>query len=302
MNKNELKKGEIYTHSNGNIVRYDYLTHKVCGVHIGEFQNEFVSNMQTHDGSFTITQLREATPEEKHWLQYCISADKFVSKEEAMKTFISEYVECIKVDSELTLNTIYKVKSSKKWIAPDINGCDIVIYVEPTSIDGPFYLSHFKPSTKEAYDAQFVVKVKPFEILSFFDTKTKLVLQLQKNKRYKNIENNIEISIRIICLSTIYCNRYQIQSVINEEGNIFMIGDMITPTIVGSSNKGKSFKITGFRLNNDNTMVCAITDTHKPYGIGIDKIEHYIEKELSPIQLANIQHPELAIKKQNKNK
>lgn len=56
-----------------------------------------------------------------------------------------------------------------------------------------------------------------------------------------------------------------------KEGAIFQIGDIVTP--VEGVNKGKPFTIESFRWNNANTEICAITDTHKPYGIGIDKIE-----------------------------
>lgn len=38
---------------------------------------------------------RLATPEEKHWLNCCITADKFITFEEAMKSFIPEYVELL---------------------------------------------------------------------------------------------------------------------------------------------------------------------------------------------------------------
>jgi len=103
-----------------------------------------------------------ATPEEKHWLEECIKLDKFITFEEAMKSFIPEYVECIKLDNSLKLTQIYKVRTSKKWSAPDNTGCDIVIYMEPNANTGPFYLSYFKLSTKEAYDAQFVVKEPEF--------------------------------------------------------------------------------------------------------------------------------------------
>lgn len=63
-----------------------------------------------------------------------------------------------------------------------------------------------------------------------------------------------------------------------KEGAIFQIGDVVTP--VEGVNKGKPFTIESFRWNNANTEICAITDTHKPYGIGIDKIELYIEVKL----------------------
>jgi len=108
---------------------------------------------------YIFNELKLATPEEKYWLNECIRLDKFISKEDALKTFVPEYIECIKIDGKMVLNTIYKVKESRKWEYVDNDGCNTVIYVEPISIDGPFYLSYFKPSTKEAYDAQFVTEL-----------------------------------------------------------------------------------------------------------------------------------------------
>ena len=55
---------------------------------------------------------RLATPEEKHWLNCCITADKFITFEEAMKSFIPEYVECIaSVTDSFTENKIYKIEN-----------------------------------------------------------------------------------------------------------------------------------------------------------------------------------------------
>ena len=55
-----------------------------------------------------------ATPEEKHWLETCIKADQFVPYEEAMKSFIPEYVECIKALTGITIGKILPVKNNKE--------------------------------------------------------------------------------------------------------------------------------------------------------------------------------------------
>lgn len=39
--------------------------------------------------------IRLATTEEKHWLDECIRLNRYISKEEAMNTFVPEYVKCI---------------------------------------------------------------------------------------------------------------------------------------------------------------------------------------------------------------
>ena len=120
-----------------------------------------------------------------------------------------------------------------------------------------------------------VIKVKPFDILSFkgigdhnkglFNKEDSLYRFELSNSSY-TIENLLANSEYVI-----------INSVINEEGNIFMIDDTIT-TLEGV-NKGKSFIIVGFRLNKAKTMICAITNVHSN-GIGIDKIEHFIEPKV----------------------
>jgi len=104
-------------------------------------------------GGFSYDNIRLATPEEKHWLEECIKLDKFITLEETMKSFIPEYVECIKqlIGSIYKLGMIYKVND---------NG-----FIKNDSYSFAHYnynQDRFKPSTKEAYDAQFVVKEPEF--------------------------------------------------------------------------------------------------------------------------------------------
>lgn len=95
-----------------------------------------------------------ATPEEKHWLNTCIQQDKFITFEEAMKSFIPEYVECLKdYFTQFSKGSIYKVIKS---LGNNYNMID-----DEKSMNG-WAKSNFKPSTKEAYDAQFVVKEPEF--------------------------------------------------------------------------------------------------------------------------------------------
>jgi len=278
MNKNELKEGEIYNYK---IYNHTYIIKLNIKNNNPKFKNgfggkyvfessinkKFAKERTIHyldKGVFT-----KATPEEKHWLNSCIDADKFISYEEAMKSFIPEYVECIKLfrhDWKFTINKIYK------WPQPIDNVGKKHLAINTYKS----WIKYFKPSTKEAYDAQFrkeVIKVKPFDIVSVIG-RFGNELFLNKDEYYRNKDKTISVYIRANDL-----DNYKINSVINEEGNIFMIGDIITPSIVESPNKGKGFKIIGFRLNVDKSMICAITDTHTPYGIGIDKIEHFIEKD-----------------------
>ncbi len=236
--KEDLIEGEIYTNKDsGNIVKYQFLDNenRICGKFIGGNKNMFQSNLQDHPGRFVIINLKSSTSEEKHWLETCIKLDKFITFEEAMKTFIPGYVECIIEQPQYgnygKLGKIYKVIN---W-NHSINYC----MLEGTT-SGSTSKNRFKPSTKEAYDAQFIVKViKPLP-------------------QFKVIET-IEI----------------ITKVENNEGNQFFIGDIVKS--LDSDQKGE---ITKFRYSADKSNIIAITTFQSNNGIGIDKIEHYIESKV----------------------
>lgn len=153
--KEDLIENEIYVHKNGNIVKYKYLSDfgKVCGEYVGESKNIFNNN----GGNFVIKKLQLATPQEKHWLNSCITADKFITFEEAMKTFIPEYVECINPGSwkQTIKNNNNNLIFDTKIESVNILGNDWKKIIKDTTMS-------FKPSTKEAYDAQFVVKEPEF--------------------------------------------------------------------------------------------------------------------------------------------
>lgn len=157
MNKNEIKKGEIYTsNETNNICMWN---ERDSEYYIGNKQTMFCRG----DGGFHSVTLRNATPEEKHWLNICIEQDKFISYDEAMKTFISEYVELLpewSVANEFvgeifsTKKDFYEQFNKFKHISKNDNWEQI--------IKNNWYPKYFKPSTKEAYDAQFVVKEPEF--------------------------------------------------------------------------------------------------------------------------------------------
>lgn len=194
LQRNDLKIGTIYV-SQGRT--FDFLNKikakNICSdgfkgdsININKCENK-ISFIK--DQAFSMVDMREATPEEKYWLEECIKADKFISKEEALKTFTHEYVEL------------------KDTILVDDNG------------------------------------------------------------KYIGAQSS--------------------------EGAVFQIGDKITPFDKNSVNKGKSFIITGFRWNNAKTEICAITDTHKPYGIRLSQLELYVEpkQELSLLEQAKLRYP-----------
>ncbi len=152
LEKKDLIIGEVYKHENGNLVKYQFdgdINGKIKGSYIGNNANKFYKQP---DNNFTISCLKLATPEEKHWLNTCIEADKFISYEEAMKTFVPEYVECIRQLTGITIGKILPVKNNMV-IDGKFNNYSMKA--------GDIY-NYFKPSTKEAYDAQFVVKEPEF--------------------------------------------------------------------------------------------------------------------------------------------
>ena len=344
--KEDLKDGEIY------FVKYRD-THE----YITEFKQSFrnlnmlnIKNFYTnnhshryHTGCQHTSEefiFYKATPEQKHWLETCIAQNKFVSYEDAMKTFVTEYVECIKIyhghKSDSVIGQIYKLSekppfSTFTW--------DLINKVSK---------SCFKPSTKEAYDAQFkkefVLPEKWFiktekeskegEIIgAWFDDKSgntcysknclgtyyhshnstntsiftngKLAasfakmnilpnyteITFEKFKKYVLKEQLEEPKDKVI-----YKQGSKILEVECAEGGIYNIGDKIK--IFGQSKnpvfRNKThFVIQSFRWSKDKSKICAVFSNKFPNGIGLDKIELYIEpkKELSLLEQAKLKYP-----------
>ena len=248
LQKSDLKLGEIYWFVGSNIkfLNKHSLSTRGYGLNL-KSKDDFRC-----DWFLDYSNIREATPEEKHWLETCIKADKFVSYEEAMKTFIPEYVECIILDSLIEVGKVYKTTGLKDWGAPYNDGCNKVYTLEIGN-DNPYYTSQFKPSTKEAYDAQFVVK------------EPKVVLEEPKDKVLAHL-----IQSDITLIHSVECS----------EGGVYRIGDKITVFDKYSPNKGKPFTIKSFRWSKDKSKICAITELHTPNGIGLDKIELYVESKV----------------------
>jgi hypothetical protein len=317
--KEDLIVGEVYKHDNGNLVQYldtcdDY---KIYGHFIGDNRSNFTTHYKAIS-PFKIGQLKIATTEEKHWLEECIKLDRFITFEEAMKSFGHEYVECIKegiYNFYGKLGTIYKVNN---W-----NHSTADCMLEGTT-SGSTSKNRFKPSTKEAYDAQFVVKEPEFvlpekwcilrtpenyKIINdwFMRNQTRLWVICNNdgylhstvlnsnwiNNNYKNgnhteitfdqfkkyvLKEEIVEEIKVIeplpkfkVIETIEI----ITKVENNEGNQFFIGDVVKS--LDSDQKGT---ITKFRYSADKSNIIAITTFQSNNGIGIDKIEHYIEPKI----------------------
>ena len=50
-----------------------------------------ISYCKSNHWSLSYEKLRIATPEEKHWLNECIRLNKYISFDEAMKTYVNQY-------------------------------------------------------------------------------------------------------------------------------------------------------------------------------------------------------------------
>lgn len=347
LQKSDLKEGDIYVSDPFYDGFYTYLNkHSLSERGFGlnlTFKNNFRS-----DWILSYRNMREATPEEKHWLKECIKADNLVSYEEAMKTLIPEYVECIfsKSDS-YKLNKIYKVEKNTEYVESETG------FWKAKWNNNSIVQSKFKPSTKEAYDAQFkklefvlpeiwwvrITQENLEDVATFlgftfnqniigkitgmvkhyhtgkiekgwnaipttiygstfgneitteqfrkyvlkkepvvFEEPKDTVLRFQQTNKRNNID---------ICITEVQCS----------EGGIYKIGDKITVFDKTSPNKGKPFTIQGFRWNNAKTKLCAVTELHTSNGIGLDKIELYIEpkvelkQELSLLEQAKLKYP-----------
>lgn len=150
MNKTDLKKGEYYHFTNDPYnIEYIFIfsqnNNDIIGVN--NFLCEMIKPYYSKGcGNLTSSDLmyRLATSEEKHWLNTCIKQDKYITKEEAMKTFKIEYVKCLSSIENYTINKIYKV-NSLGYIMGDNNSNDKKYNS---------WISTFEVSNKEAYDNQ----------------------------------------------------------------------------------------------------------------------------------------------------
>lgn len=127
MKKEDFVIGEFYTHTNGNIVRWDCIT---GGKHLGDGSSNF--NSKTSGNFKPGEDLRKASKKEKHWLTCCIEANEFISYEEAMKTFkeepentslVGRYLKALVSEPEYTnfkAGDYVKIKSLRKTNAYEV--------------------------------------------------------------------------------------------------------------------------------------------------------------------------------------
>jgi len=116
------------------------------------YRNEFnpINNGSWATNSYDIS-FKLPTKEEIYWFECCEKAQKFISKEEALKTFntIPEYVECIKEYGKSKPGQIFSTKDEE--ISEKNHG----LSWEEILIECNRLGSIFQPSTEAAYLAQF---------------------------------------------------------------------------------------------------------------------------------------------------
>ena len=325
--KEELIKGEVYRVEDGNFWMIGIVTLPNNGdndggskrgnaTYITSVKEVKVDQAWAYQSNYGRT-YKLATPEEKHWLESCVKLDKFITFEEATKTFNPEYVECIKEETDNyfygRLGKIYKVSN---WFH-SINDC----MLEGTT-SGSTDRKRFKPSTKEAYNAQFVVKEPEFvlpEKWCIRQNKKEINDWLNQNKQTgftyssrngnefvhfpeKNgyhLNTNIQDGYTEITFEQF--KKYVLKEEIVEEKVIeplpqFKVIETIETIIKVENNEGNQFfigdvvissngtiqTIESFDYNKAKTNIIAFTSRQSILGnsIGIDKIEHYIEPKV----------------------
>lgn len=258
MNREDLKDGEIYSHSNGNIVKYESIVREnttiVNGKYIGGIKG--CRNYKTIGGAFIVSELKEATPEQKHWLEVCIQHDKFVEYDEAIKTFAKEFVlpEKWLLKVEPINQTIIRKWGDKMWSSDN--------YICNT-------WKELKSNTNHILIGNADVKGRPYYMQNIEGYRHHTEITFEQFKQYVLKEKQLPYTI-------LKQDDDRILQVSNQEGSIFDIGDKVQ-----SLNMKKyqviPLEIIDFRFNKANDGIIAVCNKQTSNDISIDKIEHYIE-------------------------
>jgi len=312
--KEELKEGTVYKANNKSLTFIMKATKDLNNVINIPSYNEFMKNGNFNGSYLTFI---NATSEEKHWLNTCIEQDKFITFEEAMKTFIPEYVECLK--PQQWKQTIKENGNNLIFKSDFKSTCDHQI-IESLKDKGE---SSFKPSTKEAYDAQFVVKEPEFVLpekwyIQRIPENAKILNKWENDKRgsfeaFNEKDNGCsmfsdkdyyftkpEYILGYTEITFEQFKKYVLKKEIIEEKVIeplpqFKVIETIETITKVENNEGNQFfigdvvigsnsriksKIISFKYNVDKTTILAITDKTSNFGIGINHLEHYIEPKV----------------------
>lgn len=149
LKESELKAGQIFVYADNCINKIKKDGRKNC-------YSILLDSLMFRDEMYSgLDNVREATNEEKHWLNSCISANKFIPRKKALKDFnvIPEYVELLEDNFGYFKGDIAKV------IKRTDSGNYEVFVPNRTSLSclspNVGYVSRrVTPSTKEAFEAQ----------------------------------------------------------------------------------------------------------------------------------------------------
>lgn len=244
MNREDLKDGEIYININSKYL-FKYCKSNNYNERIG-YSYRMIDNKDLQRNSYHNHQssLRDATSEEKHHLECCIKKDKFVSYDEAMLTFIKEFV------------------LPEKWCINRQNQPEVIKWFNENNSSG-----------RNDYDKDLLGVYTHYPSWG-----------AGCHTYHKIDQNYTEITIGQFKQHVLKENKLpyrilkqqgnNILQVSNQEGSIFDIGDNITSL---KSNYKKNSNILSFRISQNNGNLLAVGDHYYKTGISIDKIEHYIE-------------------------
>jgi len=308
--KEELIKGEIYKNTGNNII-FKCINDKTSqGIGFRIINKCFARNNWFSSNPEYLL----ATSEEKHWLNCCITANKFITFEEAMKTFIPEYVELINTDCRINCNIpAGKIYKCSKDITKTYHFGFFLDSKHRIGFNENEFDRYLKPSTKEAYDAQFVVKEPEFVLPDYWCIKVteenrSLINELRRKKRigcknpikydYLSSNNFAGTSFALGTEITFeQFKKYVLKEEIVEEKVIeplpqFKIIETIETITKVENNEGNQFfindkikvslnmvqKIISFSYNEDKTEIFA--NFNQNLSISINDIEHYIEPKV----------------------
>lgn len=207
-----------------------------------------------------------ATQEEKHWLNTCIEADKFVTFEESMKTFEKEFT---LPENWHIICTIENQKILTNWRTN-------MDYLLP--IDYLVGMAKYPDRIIKGHNPKNSITSK---IGNSFDFGKEITFEQFKKYVLKEVEI-IDILPQFKILKSIET----ITEVENNEGSIFRINDIVKSD---SDQKGKILK---FRYSANKSNIIAITEFQSTNGIGINSLEHHIEaKEETLLEKAKRLYP-----------
>jgi len=269
MNINELKEGEIYTlrlelQKTDYLIKWGDISHNI-NIEIFPLKPILFKN-----GSFraNVSNIKEATPEQKHWLNTCIDNNKFISYDDAMKSFVKEFEVPKYYTVEVHSNEEFHIV--RKYMENDFKG-RFKNHDDYNPFSGfnrnQYYIGYYADGNTNFYNGYYNKYHAP--LITFDQFKQYVLKEVVVNEDVVK-QNNLPYQILVK-------HNEDIIEVANEEGNLFKIGD----TVINLNGKfKKSSIIKGFKLSNEGN-ICALTTLYIKNGISIDKIEHYIEPELN---------------------